>query len=282
MLERLGGVATRAALLRSAERGDIDRAVRSGDVVVDRRGKYALPHADQALRAAHRVTGVVSHRSAAMHWGWAQRALPGKPEITVPKNRRLSLADRREVELHWADLGACDVDGLVTTRERTLVDVLRGCSNDESLPIADSALRAGDFTGESLCRLAASTRGAGCARIRRVAGMASGLAANPFESVLRLLALEAGLDVRPQVPIYGADFLGCPDLVDVDRRIILEADSFEWHGNRAALVRDTRRYNAFVVHGWLVLRFSWEDVMHHPDYVRQTIVALAQGGTKVG
>ena len=38
------------------------------------------------------------------------------------------------------------------------------------------------------------------------------------------------------------------------RRLILEADSFEWHGSRRALVRDARRYNNFVIAGWLVLR----------------------------
>lgn len=275
-------MATRSAVLRHAERGELDRAVRSGDVVVNGRGTYALPHADQALRAAHQVNGVVSYRSAAAHWGWAQKALPTKPEITVPKNRVVSPDSRRRLSLHWADLPAADVDGFVTSRERTIVDVLRSLPDEERLPISDSALRVGDFTAESLCRLASSTRGSGCAQIRRIAAMANGLAANPLESVLRLLAVEAGLDVRPQVPIYGAGFLGQPDLVDVDRRIILEADSFEWHGNRAALVRDTRRYNAFVVHGWLVLRFSWEDVMHHPDYVRRTIAALAQAGTEVG
>ena len=56
--------------------------------------------------------------------------------------------------------------------------------------------------------------------------------------------------------------------------IILEADSYEWHGGRAALARDARRYNWFVVHGWLVLRFSWEDVMFDPDYVLEVITAV--------
>jgi len=66
--------------------------------------------------------------------------------------------------------------------------------------------------------------------------------------------------------------------VDVDRRIILEADSFEWHGSRRALVRDARRYNNFVIAGWLVLRFSWEDVMHHPDDVVCVLEAAASRG----
>ena len=53
-----------------------------------------------------------------------------------------------------------------------------------------------------------------------------------------------------------------PDLVDDGLRIVLEADSFEWHGGRASLARDARRYNLLVVNGWVVLRFAWEQVMH--------------------
>ncbi len=280
ILERLGGVASWSTLARLTTRPEIDRAVMMGDVVRDARGRYALPHADDALRAANRLTGYVSHRSAASYWGWAQKTVPPKPEVTVPKNRILSDLVRREVNVHWRDLPACDVDGRVTTRSRTIVDLLRVSEPLEAIAVADSALRARDFTSESLARLARDLRGPGSVRARSFAAAASALAANPFESVLRALALEAGLDVRPQVPLYGADFLGRPDLVDVERRLILEADSFEWHGNRAALVRDTRRYNAFVVHGWTVLRFSWEDVMTRPQLVLETLRAVAQLGTK--
>ena len=44
-------------------------------------------------------------------------------------------------------------------------------------------------------------RGAGAKRIRRVLAHADGRSANPFESVLRALCIEAGLDVVPQAPI---------------------------------------------------------------------------------
>lgn len=56
---------------------------------------------------------------------------------------------------------------------------------------------------------------------------------------------------------------------------MVEADSFEFHGHRRALKRDCERYNALVLHGWVVLRFSWEHVMHQPDYVRQCLLAVA-------
>jgi very-short-patch-repair endonuclease len=55
--------------------------------------------------------------------------------------------------------------------------------------------------------------------------------------------------------------------------IVAEADSYEWHGGRAELASDARRYNLLVVGGWLVLRFAWEDVMFDRDYVWQVLAA---------
>ena len=62
-----------------------------------------------------------------------------------------------------------------------------------------------------------------------------------------------------------------PDLVDVGRRIALEADSFAWHGSRAALAADCRRDNALVVSGFVVLRFSWEQVVGEPTRGAETV-----------
>jgi len=87
----------------------------------------------------------------------------------------------------------------------------------------------------------------------------------------------AGLNVRLHVPLHAEHFIGKPDLVDVDRRIILEPTLSSARippGTRT----DARRYNSFVVAGWVVLRFSWEDVMHHPDDVLRVLRAVASQG----
>ena len=65
--------------------------------------------------------------------------------------------------------------------------------------------------------------------------------------------------------------IGVVDLADEGLRIVLEADSFEWHGDQIALERDCIRYNRLVADGWLVLRFSWDQVMHHPEQVRDLV-----------
>jgi very-short-patch-repair endonuclease len=105
-----------------------------------------------------------------------------------------------------------------------------------------------------------------------VAEHADGRAANPFESVLRSVALEVpGLVLVPQVIVAESPELR-PDLVDPVRRVVAEADSFAWHGSRSALRRDCRRYNRLALLDYVVLRFSWEDVMHDPGYVRAVLV----------
>jgi very-short-patch-repair endonuclease len=86
---------------------------------------------------------------------------------------------------------------------------------------------------------------------------------------MRAIALDVrGLRVTPQLVIETPRLAARPDLVDPDRRIVLEADSHTWHSSRAALRRDCSRYDALVLAGWIVLRFTWEQVMFEPDEVR--------------
>jgi very-short-patch-repair endonuclease len=97
-------------------------------------------------------------------------------------------------------------------------------------------------------------------------------AANPFESVLRAIASEvAGFCAEPQGRVPR---VGHADVADVRLRIALEAESWEFHALREAFNYDIRRYTAMVRCGWLVARFTWDDVMHKPDYVRAVIADL--------
>lgn len=269
-LHRLGGVARRADL--RVPRGELRRALASGAVVRDARGRYALPVAQEALRRANALSGVVSHRSAALYWGWEMKQPPEAPDVTVRRKRRLAASQASGVSVHYADLVPSDVVDGVTSQERTLLDCLRSLPFDEALAIADSALRHRALTRARLQQLADTMRGHGRAQARRVAREATHLAANPFESVLRAIALDVpGLDLRPQVVIRGMR----PDLVDRGRRWVVEAESHSFHGRRGDLRRDCRRYTRLTLLGWRVLRFAWEDVMFHHEYVRECLLAAA-------
>ena len=107
-------------------------------------------------------------------------------------------------------------------------------------------------------------------------GLRLAKAANPLESVLRAIALDFPLDLAPQVLVSIGGQTYVPDLVDVSRRVALEADSWRFHASQQGHARDCRRYNALVLGGWLVLRFTWDQVMHSPDYVRDVLAGLAR------
>lgn len=199
-LHRLGGVTDRSTLVRLTSRAEVDRALRAGDIVRDGRGRHALPTANEGLRAASALSGIASHESAAAYWGWEMKHLPRRPVVTVPRNRKVS-ADRREsVNVRWGALRTDEIaDGLVTVRGRTLIDCARTLPFDEALAIADSALRHRSITGGRLLALAEQAAGPGRVNCLRVAREADGKAANPFESVLRAIALNIpGLNLKPQ------------------------------------------------------------------------------------
>lgn len=288
VLERMGGVASRAALVRATSRRQFDRAVRRGELVRAAHGRYASASTAEASRVAGALTGVLSHRSAALHWGWEVKTSPPLPDVTVRRKRHLAPGRSDAVALHRADLTPAQVVGVATSIERTLFDCCRALPFDEALAIADSALRHRAVTKRELSAVAASVRGPGAPQARRIAREATHLAANPFESVLRAIALDVpGLDVRAQLVIRDGEGSGRPDLVDEDQRLVLEAESHSWHSRRGALRRDCRRYTHLVLLGWRVLRFAWEDVMFEPEYVRDCLVravcvASEQAGSNNG
>ena len=273
----LGGVATRRTLVGLTSRGALARALSSGHIVRVNRGRYAVPGLHEGTSQALQVTGHVCLVTAALGYGWEVKSVPDLPQVAVPKDRRLTVEARERIQPVWTDLADHHVEGLSTNRAMTLEMCGRRLPFDEALAICDSALRHG-FPAAELRRLADVARGPGSARLRRVAEAADHRAANPFESVLRALALDVPeLRVEPQVRIRGGLGLDVrPDLVDRRLRIVLEADSFAWHGDRAALRRYARRYYLLVLDGWTVLRFAWEDVMHDQAWVRCVLAGAVE------
>jgi very-short-patch-repair endonuclease len=273
-LTLLGGVATTQELLRCTSRRRLRSAVGAGRVVRVGPRRWALPGVDDARAAAARLGGVVSHLSAAQHWGWKLKLPPALPCVTVP--RRSCRLDSDGVELHWADLRREDVSRGVTEPLRTVVDCARTYPFDVALAVADSALRAG-LDRVDLLAVAAQAPRTGRRRALRVVERADDRADNPFESVLRALAIDAGLDVEPQ---QWVGRVGRVDLHDRARALVLEADSFEFHADRAGLRRDVRRYTSFVRLGQRVARFTWEEVMFEQDYVLEVLRDLRVGATR--
>ncbi|KRA32607.1 hypothetical protein ASD81_13790 [Nocardioides sp. Root614] len=263
----MGGIAPASALLALTTRRRVRTAVSNGLIRKAGRNRYVLPAADQARRAAVLCHGHITHLSAAMHWDWEVRVPPTRPQIAVPHGRplpKVAAADVRRLPR------SARTRGWATDPLTTVLQCARDLPFPDALAVADSALRHGDLTYDDLQRVRATSP-----RVRRVLLYADGRAANPFESTLRALAIECGLDVVPQYEIHARGLVVHPDLVDPIAGVAIEAESWEWHGKeKRAFESDCERYTALVVTGWRVLRFTWAEVMLNPDHVRACLREL--------
>ncbi len=276
-IARCGGIADAAFLVGMTSRHAVAQAVHGQAIVRDARGRYALPTAEIGMRTANRLSAVMSHTSAAAHWGWEMKDVPARATVSVPRNRKVPPEVRSHVDVFWRTLGRGRIgSAVVTSPTQTVLDCARWLPFDAALAIADSALRHGAVTQQELITAGDSLRGHSRQHVLRVIRAADRRADNPFESVLRAIGLEVpGLHLVPQVEIrMPGRRLVRPDLVDERLKVAVEADSFEHHGSRKALVLDCARYDNLVADGWIVLRFAWEHVMYRPEWVRSTLVAV--------
>lgn len=297
-LARLGGVATRAEVLADVTEHALRRSLTDGSVVRVARGRYALPTtprigerltleetAQAGRRAAAQVGGTAVLLTAAARWGWAGKWHPPRPQVSVTSGRRVREAARRRIEVRYLAVPPPDrEDGWVTSRVRTAVDCARLLPPDEALAVVDSALREGAVERDELLLAAAGGPRIGRSRAEAIIRMARAEAANPFESVLRWVLHDVpGINLQPQVRIEDLDgLIGVVDLADEELRLVVEADSFEWHGSKEALEKDCVRYDRLVADGWIVLRVTWDMVMHQPERVRELVVrAVARRDSRV-
>ncbi|WP_427887688.1 DUF559 domain-containing protein [Kribbella sp. GL6] len=272
VIGRRGGSSTFADLRALVSARAVRNALAAGDIRRVAKGVYALPEAPPALTAARSHGGVVSHLSAAQHWGLDVINPPTLPHVTLPPGR-VRRSTGLPCVLHWANVPALDD---VTTPVRTVIDCVRTLPLADSLAAADSALRMGRVEHDDLLDAAHRLRGPHSRRIQRVVALADGRAESVLESALRTLLIERGLEgFVPQLLVQDAEFSARLDLGHPRLRLGLEADGFEYHGSRRALVKDCRRHVNLTIRGWRVLRFSWEDIMYDPEWVVATIERAA-------
>lgn len=206
--------------------------------------------------------------------------MPSSSQVHVTVDPRRSRVRAGEnVKLYYRTLTDTDRDVGITGIGRTVVDCARDLSTPDALVVADSALRSRKVTKRDLVAAAAQLRNQRSAHARRVIGWADARAASVMESMLRGVLLEAGITgFVPQFPVAGRH----ADLGHRETRVLIEADSFPWHGSETKLIQDAERYDEFVAAGFVVLRFWWPHIAHRRewlvDIVRRT---LASAGVPV-
>ena len=212
---------------------------------------------------------VASHRSAT-----AVYELPGG-------DRRLQeLLCRRWNRAHWQRLVLHEtlalsdedikvVDSIpITTVERTLLDLgaVRGFETVERA--VEEALRRElttlDDLDATLRRLARKgRRGAGVLRrILETRTPHRALTGNDIEMrMLQVLRANGLPEPVPQFVVWHhGRFIAQVDAAYVEWRIALEYDSYAWHSDRPARIRDNARRNALINIDWAPISVIWEDL----------------------
>jgi len=257
-----GGSATTASLAKAGfERRDIDAALRAGSIARIRRGHYSLPQDATAFRAARELHGRLTCLSAAPSYGlWT---LAPAQELHLCVGHRANPAG---VVPH----GPCShpkhpwlpVAGLADV----LIHAVRCLPERHALVMVQCAVGRGDITLDFLYRKLGGNRNA---RARAVLDLVIPRADSVLEVLANMAFRRAGLTVRRHVEIPGVgevDFL-------VEECLVVETDGSS-HLEPAQAKKDRRRNNASVVGGYLVLRYGYDDVVHHPERMVAEVMAV--------
>ena len=253
---------------------DVRRAVGNRDLRAVARGLYASGETDvgYALRlATRRHNAVASHQSAALLWGLELVEADTRAHVAV--GRDCSPVGRAGVVIHRTGPGLREVTergGVrLTTPVRTVVDLARALPLGEAVAVADSALRHRLVTMQQLqAASVALVGGPGRKRVAQAFALVDPLSGSVLESVCRVLFRQAGLAAPvTQLRVHSGGWSGRVGFAWPDLRLIVEVDGFAFHSSRQAFRRDRHRDNALQRAGWRVLRVTFEDVFHSPDYV---------------
>jgi very-short-patch-repair endonuclease len=253
------GVVTRGDLASLGfGRRQIERRAADGRLVRVHRGVYAVGHAAlsregrwMAAVVACGERAVLSHRSAAVCWGCADRE-DLVPHVTAPHRLRPA-----GVVAHRGRLAPADMtmrDGIpVTSPARTLADLAQSLS-EEAL---ERVVRQAQF------RRLFDPLAIRDALQRRPSALLRQLLddLNPSQSELedRFLRLcrRHGIP-RPHAQVR--DGRRRPDFVWPEARLIVEVDSWQAHGTQHAFQADRTLSNAVQLAGWTILRFTYADI----------------------
>jgi hypothetical protein len=281
-----GGVITRAeALALGMAPATLARRVRTGQLVKVGHGIYVLPGVLRTerslLRAATRALGAVaSHESAARLHG-LDGLDPRRVSVSVPIRRTHrfdGVIVHQITDLTPDDI--TEVDGIpVTTPSRTIIDLAAVLPEGKLAEIVDQAVRRNLVSYESLSEHLESLarRGKpGVSKLRRVLEPRLGgtfVTDSTLESRLLQVLSDGGLP-RPDTqyrPPWLKRVNGRVDLAYVEAEVIIEGDSLKWHGTPEGFQTDRQRDNLAQLAGWIILRFTWEDITKRPAYVVSTV-----------
>ncbi|MEU9507518.1 DUF559 domain-containing protein [Micromonospora sp. NPDC048170] len=226
----------------------------------------------------------IAGASAAYLWGVDLLARDAPVSVLLPRSARLRPHPRLGVtrsNLPESDLAR--FGGLpVTTPLRTAFDLGRQAPRDEALVAVDALLHRRVLKLPALSAYAnIRRRWPGLPLLREVLALAEPLSESPMETRLRLLLLDAGLPppvAQHDVLDARGRFVGRVDLAWPALRVAVEYDG-DHHRERVHFRQDVARLNALRAAGWIVLRFTADDVLRHRTRTVRLVVAALRERT---
>ena len=258
------GIVSRTQLLATGvTRRQIAARLDSGRLHRMHRGVYAVGHRPNTEDAtwlgavlACGAWATLSHRSAGALRGLSRDGL--LPAVTTSRALRPLGIEHHRMKLSPED--RTTVRGIaVTSVARTLVD-LAHVLDDDGL---ERAVREAQFRGwwhEGQIRDALTRRSS--ARLRAYLGDVAPTQSELEDRFLRLCARH-----RVPRPLTQQGRRPRLDFVWPEHRVVVEVDGWEAHRTRAAFQQDRTTTNALQLDGFVVLRFTWEDVNRRPALV---------------
>jgi len=218
--------------------------------------------------------GVLVGSSAAQLWGMVDEvdgpitvAVRSGRAVKAPRGVRVVRSDRMVTR-------ATTRSGLpVSARSDAALEHVIALGRIRGTEFADRALQRRWLTTRDLDRRL-DQKAPGNAVLRQVRSTLEVGAEAESERMLHQLLREAGLSgwtANPRLVIAGQ--VVRPDIVFEKLKLAIEADGFRYHSKSGRYQHDRTRQNALVLAGWMVLRFTWEDLTERPQYVVDQIRA---------
>ncbi|WP_461474347.1 endonuclease domain-containing protein [Microbacterium sp. HJ5] len=171
--------------------------------------------------------------------------------------------------VHWTTpLAPASPHALVDATEDVLEHVARCLDREAALVVWESALRTERLSVEAVRRIRWMSRAAA-----ELAQRVTGLSDSGLETIFVVRLSSWGLPIRQQIVIAGhrVDVL-------IGDRLIVQLDGFAFHSTAAQRARDAAHDAELALRGYVVLRFTYAQVIHDWPAVERTVVrALAAG-----
>lgn len=218
--------------------------------------------------------------SSAQLWGASLLPTDAPVWVSVPLNARMRPANRLRIQR--TPLPPDDIDRSfgfpVTTSVRTAFDLGRYLPRTDALVALDALCNCLVKPSELEAYATARWSWPRTRQLRSLLPMIEPRTESPMETRVRLLVVDGGLpapDAQVEVRTEQGVFIGRVDLAYQEWKIAIEYEG-DHHRERRQYQQDVARVNALRENGWLVLRFTADDVLRHPErLVRQVARAIA-------